>query len=176
MQRAGIVFITFYFLQNLQVGHNGLEQGIPKEEVSLYWWPPVWLFLSQLYDNWQFLFLFIKQANPNQSNRSTIQWHYSVAIVLLHYTRLERLASDRHSSLLGPFTGYEESEMLWKWDLKREALAPGRLPCRQLATDKWAKPTNLNHDLKVVAWSGHVWQHRVSCRNILQSCDKLWMT
>jgi hypothetical protein len=24
----------------------------------------------QLYDNWQFLFLFVKQTNPNQSNRN----------------------------------------------------------------------------------------------------------
>jgi hypothetical protein len=28
-------------------------------------WPPVWLAWNQLYDNWQFLFLFAKQTNPN---------------------------------------------------------------------------------------------------------------
>ncbi len=38
-----------------------LSQGILKEEVSLYHWPPVWLVWNQLYDNWQFLFLFAKQ-------------------------------------------------------------------------------------------------------------------
>ncbi len=32
---------------------------------------------NQLYDNWQFLFLFEKQTNPNQSNRrSTVQWYF----------------------------------------------------------------------------------------------------
>ncbi len=28
-------------------------------------------------------------------------------------TRLEKLARDKHSSLLGPFIGYEENELLW---------------------------------------------------------------
>ena len=52
----------------------GLGQGILKGEVSLYHWPPVWLVWNQLYDNWQFLCLFAKQTNPNQSNRrSTVQ-------------------------------------------------------------------------------------------------------
>ncbi len=27
---------------------------------------------------------------------------------MLHYTKLERLASDKHPSLLGPFMGYEK--------------------------------------------------------------------
>ncbi len=32
---------------------------------------------NQLSDNWQFLFLFAKQSNPNQSNRrSTVQWYF----------------------------------------------------------------------------------------------------
>jgi hypothetical protein len=44
------------------------SQGILKGEVSLYHWPPVWLVWNQLYDYWQFLFLFSKQTNPNQSN------------------------------------------------------------------------------------------------------------
>jgi len=55
----------------------GFRQGILKGEVSLYHWPPVWLVWNQLYDNWNFLFLFAKQTNPNQSNRrSTVQWHF----------------------------------------------------------------------------------------------------
>ncbi len=52
------------------------NQGILKGEVSLYSWPPVWLVWNQPYDNWQFLFLFAKQTNPNQSNRrSMVQWY-----------------------------------------------------------------------------------------------------
>jgi hypothetical protein len=36
----------------------------------------VWLVWNQLCDNWQFLFLFAKQTNPNQSNRrSMVQWY-----------------------------------------------------------------------------------------------------
>ncbi len=36
-----------------------IGQGILKGEVSLWCWP-VWLVWNQLYDNWQFLFLFAK--------------------------------------------------------------------------------------------------------------------
>ncbi len=32
---------------------------------------------------------------------------------MLHYTRLERLASDKDSSLLGQFLSYEENEVLF---------------------------------------------------------------
>ncbi len=60
-------------------------QGILKREVSLYCWPPVWLVWNQLYDNWQFLFLFVKQTNPNQSNRrSTVQWYFPLKYSLLY--------------------------------------------------------------------------------------------
>ncbi len=37
--------------------NSKIEQGILKGEVSLYHWPPVWLVLNQLYDNWRFLFI-----------------------------------------------------------------------------------------------------------------------
>jgi hypothetical protein len=54
-----------------------LEQEILKGEVSLYRRPPAWLVWNQLYEYWQFLFLFAKQTNPNQSNRrSTVQWYF----------------------------------------------------------------------------------------------------
>jgi len=55
----------------------GWKQGILKGEVSLYHWPPVWLVWNQLNDYWQFLFLFAKHSNPNQSNRrSMVQWYF----------------------------------------------------------------------------------------------------
>ncbi len=45
--------------------------------LSLYHWPPVWLVWNQLYDNWQFLFLFAKHTNTNQSNRrSTVECYF----------------------------------------------------------------------------------------------------
>ncbi len=54
-----------------------LMQGILKWEVSLYHWHLVWLVWNQLYEYWQFLFLLAKQANRNQSNRSTtVQWFF----------------------------------------------------------------------------------------------------
>jgi len=31
---------------------------------------------------------------------------------MLHYTKLEKLTSDKHSSLLDPFVNYEENQML----------------------------------------------------------------
>jgi hypothetical protein len=31
---------------------------------------------------------------------------------MLYYTRLERLAREKYSNLLGPFVGYEENELL----------------------------------------------------------------
>ncbi len=56
-------------------------QGMLKGEISLYHWPPVWLVRNQLYDNWQILFLFTKQTNPNQSNRrSTVQWYFPLLV------------------------------------------------------------------------------------------------
>ncbi len=49
-----------------------IHQGILKGEVSLYHWPPVWLVQNQLYDYWQFLFLFAKQTNPKQSVKQEV--------------------------------------------------------------------------------------------------------
>jgi hypothetical protein len=65
---------------------NGMSvQGIQKGEVSLYHWPPVGLVWNQLYDNWQLLFLFAKQTNPNQSNRrSTVQWYFPLLYSLVY--------------------------------------------------------------------------------------------
>jgi len=66
----GLIFVRLKF-----------TQGILKGEVSLYRWPPFWLVWNQLYDNWQFLFLFAKQINPNQSNRrSTVQGYFPFSI------------------------------------------------------------------------------------------------
>jgi hypothetical protein len=60
------------------------SQGILKGEVTLYCWPPVWLVWNQLYDYWQFLFLFAKQTNPNQSNRRSMgQWYFPLQHSLL---------------------------------------------------------------------------------------------
>jgi hypothetical protein len=56
---------NFFFFVRVLMSH----QGILKGEVSLYHRPPVWVVWNQLYDYWQFLFLFTKQTNPNQSNR-----------------------------------------------------------------------------------------------------------
>jgi hypothetical protein len=33
--------------------------------------------------------------------------------LVLHYTRLQRVAIDKYFSLLGPFVGYEENVVLW---------------------------------------------------------------
>ena len=53
------------------------KQWILKGEVWLYRWPPVGLVWNQPYEYWQFLFLFAKQANPNESNRrSVVQWYF----------------------------------------------------------------------------------------------------
>ncbi len=41
-----------------------------------------------------------------------ITCHWTKLARVLHYTRLERLAWDKHSSLLGPLVSYEENEAL----------------------------------------------------------------
>ncbi len=67
-----------------------LQPGNTKGGVSLYRWPPVWLVWNQLHDNWQFLFLFAKQTNPNQSNRrSTVHWYspFSIPCCNINYSR-----------------------------------------------------------------------------------------
>ncbi len=35
--------------------------------------------------------------------------------LVLHYNKLERLVSDKHSSLLGTFVSYEENEVVYIW-------------------------------------------------------------
>ncbi len=48
------------------------RQGTLKGENITVHWPPVWLVWNQLFDNYQFSFLFAKQINPNQSNRRSM--------------------------------------------------------------------------------------------------------
>ncbi len=77
--------------------------GILKGEVSLYRWPPVWLVWNQLYDNWQFLFLFAKQTDPNQSNWSLFCWIVSeevksLKILTTDYCRNSRKVSSGWST------------------------------------------------------------------------------
>ncbi len=71
------------FFQNSHLSLSlNQNQGIQKGEVSLYHWSPLRLIWNQLYDNWQLLFLFEKQANPNRSNRRwTVQWYFPFSIL-----------------------------------------------------------------------------------------------
>jgi hypothetical protein len=80
---------SFPFSKASLLRYNGQNQGKLKGEVSLYHWPPVWLVWNQLYDYCQFLFLFAKQTNPNQSNkRSTVQCPNLLdRVELRHYAR-----------------------------------------------------------------------------------------
>jgi hypothetical protein len=69
--------ISFSFNENEMLWKWLPKQGMLKGEVLLYSWPPVWLVWNQLYDNWQILFLFAKQTNPDQSNRrSMVHWYF----------------------------------------------------------------------------------------------------
>ncbi len=71
------VLLSLIMLTILAPIRHEVCQGILKGVVLLYHWPPVWLVWNQLYDNWQFLFLFAKPTNPNQSNRrSMVQWYF----------------------------------------------------------------------------------------------------
>ncbi len=79
-----------------------LGQGILKGKVSLYHWPPVWLVWNQLYDNLQFLFLFEKQTNPNQSNRRSMVQRYFP----LYYSLPRCSGKVQRMSLLGHFGIY----------------------------------------------------------------------
>jgi hypothetical protein len=76
-------------LDQLKLLHSGsLLLGILKGEVSLYHWPPAWLVWNQLYDSWQFLFLFAKQSIPNQTGG---QWYSDTSpfsIPWFNYLRL----------------------------------------------------------------------------------------
>ncbi len=71
------ILFAFHF-KILLLMLNDLVQGILNDKVSLYRWPPVWLVWNQLYDDWNFLFLFTKLTNSNQSNRrSTLKRYFS---------------------------------------------------------------------------------------------------
>ncbi len=60
------------------------SKGTLKGEVPLYCWPPFWLAWNQLYDNWQFSFIFAKQTNPNRPNRRvTVQRYFHLKCSLL---------------------------------------------------------------------------------------------
>ncbi len=91
LQKAGNSYIRgrlctadLFVLTSLHYPFWYCKQGLLKREVSLYCWPPVWLVWNQLYDNWQFLFLFEKQTSPNQSNRrSMVQWYIPLKYSLL---------------------------------------------------------------------------------------------
>jgi len=85
----------FAFLQHLKgsshsrQNDSSLMHFYNNQKVSLYCWPPVCLVWNQLYDNWQFLVLFAKQTNSNQSNRrSTVQWYFPPLIFPDQYFRL----------------------------------------------------------------------------------------
>jgi hypothetical protein len=61
-------FEALALLANIRLAWKGFlwtNQGMLKGEVSLYCWPPVWLVWNELYDNWQFLFLFAKRHLPH---------------------------------------------------------------------------------------------------------------
>jgi hypothetical protein len=73
---------------------NEPNQGILNREVSLYHWPTVWLVWNQLYENWQFLFLFAKQTiktsqtgGQQYSDTSPFRIPWPDKLVL-HYSRL----------------------------------------------------------------------------------------
>ncbi len=73
---TALIFGFGLYCSSAPAHYQYLYQGILKGEVSLYCWPPVWLVWDQLYDYWQFLFLFAKQTNPNQSNRRSVVRQY----------------------------------------------------------------------------------------------------
>jgi hypothetical protein len=51
----------------------------------------------------------------------------NIAMGVLHYTSLERLARDKQSSLLGPFLSYEENVVLLIWPLNPESSILGQV-------------------------------------------------
>ncbi len=51
------------------------------------------------------------QLNPVPSCSFALEWESCPC--LKHYTRLERPAKDKSTSLLGPFVSYEENKVLW---------------------------------------------------------------
>ncbi len=136
-------------------------QGILKRELSLYCWPPVWLVWNQLYDNWQFLFLFAKQTNPNQSNRRPkVQWYlplkYSLTLpspshCIETYTMPVVVPCWQIGWMLDPRSqdqGFSSPQCPWSWDrgssilpLYHWAWPPARLRSR--------------HSEKAIAGSGN---------------------
>ncbi len=49
-----------------------------------------------------------------------VAYEWAQSAVVLHYTRLEKLAEDKHSSLLALLISYEEKEVLWILSLNTE--------------------------------------------------------
>ena len=68
------------------------SQGILKGKVSLYHWPPVWLFWTELYDNWQF-FCFYLQNRLIQTSQTGGQQYSDTFLFSNPWWRLWRLTS-----------------------------------------------------------------------------------
>ena len=99
-----------------------------------------------------------------------------ISYVLL-YTRLERLATDKHSSLLDPFVSYEENEVLWirpLFESRVKVYYPG-----------WAIDPLTNLNLGSMSWKflcpqpgKSNWRGRLSTVDllVLTSLDQLLLT
>ncbi len=64
-------------------------------------------------DQWTNIYDSSRKDNP----RSYEDEHYDY-LQVLSFTWLERLASDKHVSLVSPFVSYEENEVFWIWLLE----------------------------------------------------------
>jgi hypothetical protein len=85
-------------VQSQQISDEPVCQGILKGDVSLNHWPPVWLVWNQLYDNWQLLFLFAKQTNPNESNRRSMgQWYFPFYYSLTFFHLFKHTRTHTHT-------------------------------------------------------------------------------
>jgi hypothetical protein len=148
-----------------------LDQGLLKEEVSLYCWPPVWLVWNQLHDNWQFSFLFAKQTNPNQSNRrSMVQWYFPLDR-LLQGTQLGWNPALLANVILGwKCINSTFSNQTWK-ELESSVLPIDRHYSTskwQLAVWKWETNEENIKDQKSGNCSSKMWDHHRFAVIILQ--------
>ncbi len=75
-------------MSTINLYHCGIHQGNLKGEVSLYHWPPVWLVLNQLYDNWNFCFYL--QNRLIKTSPTGGQWYSDTSPLSIPWIHLRR--------------------------------------------------------------------------------------
>ncbi len=103
-----IFYVTYELSQKARVLHYAkLKRPASTKQSTLLGLLLSYEEIKVLYDPWDCI--------HSASFSVTCEWSQKARV--LHYARLERLARDKHSTLLGPLISFEEIKVSWVWPL-----------------------------------------------------------